>query len=71
MASEPYCAAAPSLKISILLIADAGIAFKSVPVFPRPFVPNKLIKDDWCLLLPLIKTKVWSGPIPLKEAGST
>ena len=46
IASEPYCAAAPSLKISILLIAVAGIAFKSVPVFPLPLVPNKLINDD-------------------------
>lgn len=36
IASEPYWAAAPSRRISILLIEAAGIAFKSVPVFPRP-----------------------------------
>ena len=71
MASEPYWAAAPSLRISILLIEDAGIAFKSVPVFPRPRVPKRLIREDWCLLFPFIKTNVWSGPKPLKEAGST
>ncbi|MNQ62098.1 hypothetical protein D3C85_764300 [compost metagenome] len=71
MASEPYCAAAPSLKISILLIEEAGMAFKSVPVFPLPLVPKRLIREDWCLLFPLIKTRVWSGPKPLNEAGST
>ena len=71
IASEPYCAAAPSRRISILLIALAGIEFKSVPVFPLPRVPKRLTNDDWCLLFPLINTNVWSGPIPLKDAGST
>jgi len=46
MASEPYCAEAPSLNTSILLIAFAGIAFKSVPELPRPLVPKTLTRDD-------------------------
>ena len=45
IASEPYCAEAPSLSNSILLIAEIGIAFKSVPEFPRPRVPYKFIKE--------------------------
>ena len=71
IASEPYCAAAPSLNTSNLLIAAAGIAFKSVPTEPLPKVPFTFIKEDVCLLLPLINTKTWSGPKPLKDAGST
>ena len=70
MASEPYCAEAPSLSNSILFIAEIGIAFKSVPEFPLPLVPYKFIKDALCLLFPLIKTNVWSGPKPLIVAGS-
>ena len=58
MASDPYCAEAPSLKTSIRLMALAGIAFKSVPEFPRPRVPKIFTKHDWCLRFPLIKTKV-------------
>jgi hypothetical protein len=39
MASEPYCAAAPSRSTSIRSIALAGIAFRSTEVEPRPTVP--------------------------------
>ena len=67
IASEPYCADAPSLNTSILLIAETGMAFKSVPEFPRPLVPKIFTRDDWCLRLPLIKTRVWSGPKPRKR----
>ena len=56
MASEPYCAAAPSRNTSIRCIAAAGIAFKSVPTLPRPKVPFTFTKDELCLLFPLIKT---------------
>ena len=52
-------------------MADTGMAFKSVPELPRPLVPYKFISEDWCLLLPLISTSVWSGPKPLNVAGST
>ena len=70
IASEPYCAEAPSLNNSILFMAEIGIAFKSVPELPLPLVPYKFIKDALCLLFPLIKTNVWSGPRPLIVAGS-
>jgi hypothetical protein len=36
IASEPYCAAAPSLRISIRSMALTGIAFRSTLVDPRP-----------------------------------
>ena len=39
MASEPYCADAPSRSTSMRSIAAAGIAFKSTPTVPRPNVP--------------------------------
>ena len=58
IASDPYCAAAPSRKISIRLIEAAGIVFKSVPVLPRPLVPKMFIKEDWCLRFPLTNTSV-------------
>ena len=58
IASEPYCAEAPSLKISILSTADIGKPFKSTPEPPRPLVPNKPTKAVLCLRFPFIKTKV-------------
>ena len=39
IASDPYCAAAPSRSTSIFSIAEAGIAFRSTPVVPRPMTP--------------------------------
>jgi hypothetical protein len=36
MASEPYCADAPSRRISMLWMAVAGMAFRSTPLEPRP-----------------------------------
>ena len=70
MASEPYCAAAPSRKTSILSIAPTGIAFKSVPTEPRPTVELTFTNAVECCLFPLTKTKTWSGPSPRKVAGS-
>ena len=70
IASEPYCAEAPSFNISIFLIAETGMVFKSVPEFPLPLVPYKFIREAWCLLFPLTSTKVWSGPRPLYVAGT-
>ncbi len=70
MASDPYCADAPSRSTSILLIAAAGMVFKSVPTEPRPTEPFTFTKDDACLLFPLINTNTWSTPKPRNEAGS-
>jgi hypothetical protein len=43
MASEPYCAAAPSRRISMRSIIDAGMALRSAAAVPRPIVPLLLI----------------------------
>ena len=65
MASEPYCAEAPSLKISIFSRAKAGSAFKSVPTAPLPGDPLMFTNEEVCLLFPFTNTKTWSGPKPL------
>ena len=65
MASEPYCAEAPSLKTSIFSSAKAGMAFKSVPTDPLPTVPLLFTNEEVCLLFPFTNTKTWSGPKPL------
>ena len=39
IASEPYCAAAPSRRTSMWSIAETGIALRSTPVDPRPMLP--------------------------------
>jgi hypothetical protein len=54
IASEPYWADAPSLNTSIFSIANAGIAFKSVPTDPLPGEPLMLTNEEVCLLFPLI-----------------
>ena len=46
------------------------MAFKSVPTPPLPKVPLIFIKEEVCLLLPLMITSTWSKPRPCKEAGS-
>ena len=70
IASEPYCAAAPSLKISIRSTASDGMLFKSVTTVPLPIVTLLLIAENWCLLFPFIKTNDWSGDMPFNVAGS-
>ena len=46
IASEPYCADAPSLNTSIFSTANAGIAFISVPTAPLPGVPLIFTNED-------------------------
>ena len=70
IASDPYCADAPSRSTSILSIAAAGILFKSTPTSPLPGVSLIYTKALWFLRLPLTSTKVLLGPNPLKSAGS-
>ena len=62
MASEPYCADAPSRKISTLLIASVGMADKSAPVSPLPGANCTYNNELKFFLLPLINTKVRLGP---------
>ena len=46
MASEPYCAEAPSRSTSIDCTAAVGIAFMSTAEEPRPTVPFTLTSDE-------------------------
>ena len=56
--------------LDLLGYPTAGMAFKSVPTLPLPKVPLTFIKEEVCLLLPLMSTSTWSKPRPCKEAGS-
>ena len=71
MASEPYCAAAPSRRISTRSIMETGIAFRSTPVEPRPTVPLTCTSAVLWRRFPLISTSTWSGPRPRMVAGRT
>ena len=70
IASEPYCADAPSLNTSILLIASTGIAEISVPVSPLPGESCVYNNALTFLRFPLINTKVLLGPMFLISYGS-
>ena len=70
IASDPYCAEAPSRNTSILSMAAAGILFRSTPTSPFPGVSLMYTKALWFLRFPLTKTNVLLGPKPLKSAGS-
>ena len=69
IASEPYCAAAPSRSTSIDWMADRGIALMSVPAEPRPMVCCTLTSACWWRRLPFTSTSSWSGPRPRSVAG--
>ena len=69
IASEPYCAAAPSRRISIRSIALAGMALRSTIPEPRPMLPFTLIRALECRRLPLTSTSTWSGARPRRVAG--
>jgi hypothetical protein len=71
IASEPYWAAAPSRRISISWIAEAGIALRSTPVEPRPMLPLTWTSALVCRRLPLTSTSTWSEPRPRRVAGRT
>ena len=63
IASDPYCADAPSRNISTRFIASVGIADISAPVSPRPgevCVYKRALKF---LRLPFTKINVLEGPI--------
>ena len=69
IASEPYCAAAPSRSTSIRLIARPGIRLRSTAALPRPTVPLMLSSAETWRRLPLTRTRVWSGLRPRSVAG--
>ncbi len=66
MASEPYCADAPSRSTSMRLIALVGICARSAACAPR--LPSSALR--W-KRRPLTSTRVWSGDRPRSVAGRT
>ena len=70
IASDPYCAAAPSLKTSTCFKAIEGIAEMSGPCAPSDIpLPRNDITAPLCLLFPLVSTSILSGGRPLRFAG--
>ena len=69
MASEPYCAEAPSRSTSTRSIAAIGMALISTAAEPRPMLPLTLIIAEVWRRLPLTSTSTWSGDRPRSCAG--
>src|SRR5699024_5467689 len=70
MASEPYCAAAPSRNTWTLPTASIGMVFRSVATEPTPRAPNRRTSAVLCIRLPLTSTRVWSESRPRKAMAS-
>ena len=71
MASEPYCAEAPSRSTSTCRKAIAGIVERSGPCVPSVTPPNQTrIAERW-RRLPLTSTSVWSWARLRRLAGRT
>ena len=70
MASEPYCAEAPSRSTSTRRKAMAGMVEMSGPWAPSdtPFPIQVMTAPRW-RRLPLTSTSVWSGASPRRLAG--
>ena len=60
IASEPYCADAPSRSTSTRCRAIAGMVEMSGPCAPSVTPPNQATTDDRCRRLPLTRISVWS-----------
>ena len=73
MASEPYCAAAPSRSTSTWRSAMDGMAEMSGPCDPKatPLPPCQSMMDERWRRLPLTRTRVWSGARLRSIAGRT
>ena len=71
MASEPYCAEAPSRSTSMRLMALTGMALRSVPAVPRPTEVLTWMRALPWRRLPFTSTSTWSGPKPRSVAGRT
>ncbi len=69
MASEPYCAEAPSRSTSTRSIAEIGMVLRSTGAEPRPMVPLRLSRDEVWRRLPFTSTSTWSGARPRSCAG--
>ena len=72
MASEPYCAEAPSRRTSTCFRAIAGMTDMSAPCAPSETpLPCQTTSELRWRRLPLISTSVWSGAKPRRLAGRT
>ena len=73
MASEPYCAAAPSRSTSTCRSAMDGMTEMSGPCDPKvtPLPPYQSMIDERWRRLPLMRTRVWSGARLRSIAGRT
>ena len=69
IASEPYCAEAPSRSTSIDCTIAEGIVFRSTAAAPRPIVPLTFTSDDAWRRFEFSITSVWSGESPRNVAG--
>ena len=69
MASEPYCADAPSRSTSTLRTAAVGMVFRSTAEEPRPTVPLTFTRAAAWRRLLFTNTRVWSGARPRRVAG--
>jgi hypothetical protein len=71
IASEPYCADAPSRSTSMRSIIDAGMALRSTALWPRPIEPLTFTSELVWRRLPLTSTSTWSAPRPRSVSGRT
>ena len=72
MASDPYCAAAPSRRTSACRIAIDGMMDKSGPWEPSAMpLPSHVMTAARCRRLPFTSTSVWSGARLRRLAGRT
>ena len=71
MASDPYCAPAPSRSTSTRLTALSGSALKSTGLVPLPVLDSTFTTADTWRRLPLTSTSTWSGLMPRSCAART
>ena len=69
IASEPYCAEAPSRSTSMRSTADDGNALKSTDTEPRPIEPLTFTSALLWRRFPFTSTSTWSGASPRNVAG--
>jgi hypothetical protein len=69
IASEPYCAEAPSRSTSMWSIAAIGMVLRSTACEPRPSTPLVRMRAPGCQRLPSTSTNTWSGDSPRNCAG--
>ena len=72
IASEPYCAAAPSRSTSMRPMAGAEIWERSGPCAPALSAPAATCTSaERCMRLPLMSTRIWSAGRPRSVGGRT